>query len=114
MALIDTAYDKALEVLHRCVSPLGFKASALAGGYPQVWARDAPITSLGALLTGDTELIACARASLETLGSKQTDLGMIHLNVDTRTGEVTTENAGAVDANLWFIIGHFCHLKTTD
>ena len=113
MNLIDTAYEKALEVLRRCVSPLGFKASALVGGYPQVWARDAPITSLGALLTGDAELIACARASLETLGSKQTDLGMIHLNVDTRTGEVTTENAGAVDANLWFIVGHFCYLKTT-
>ena len=113
MNLIDTAYEKALEVLRRCVSPLGFKASALVGGYPQVWARDAPITSLGALLTGDAELIACARASLETLGSKQTDLGMIHLNVDTRTGEVTTENTGAVDANLWFIVGHFCYLKTT-
>ncbi len=113
MALVDTAYEKALEVLRRCVSPLGFKASALAGGYPQVWARDAPITSLGALLTGDAELIACARASLETLSSKQTDLGMIHLNIDTRTGKVTTENAGAVDANSWFIIGHFCYLETT-
>jgi glycogen debranching enzyme len=113
VALIDTAYEKALDVLRRCVSPLGFKASALAGGYPQVWARDAPITSLGALLTGDAELTACARASLETLGGKQTDLGMIHLNVDTRTGAVTTENAGAVDANLWFIVGHFCHLKAT-
>jgi hypothetical protein len=52
------------------------------------------------------ELIACTRASLETLGSHQTDLGMIHLNVDTRTGDVTTENAGAVDANLWFILAH--------
>lgn len=113
MALTDTAYEKALDVLRRCVSPLGFKASALAGGYPQVWSRDAPITSLGALLTGDAELTACARASLETLGGKQTDLGMIHLNVDTRTGTVTTENAGAVDANLWFIVGHFCYLTAT-
>jgi glycogen debranching enzyme len=113
MTLTDTAYDKALDVLRRCVSLLGFKASALAGGYPQVWARDAPITALGALLTGDADLIACAKASLETLGSKQTDLGMIHLNVDTRTGEVTTENAGAVDANLWFIVGHFCYLGAT-
>ncbi len=114
MNLVDTAYEKALGVLRRCVSPLGFKASALAGGYPQVWARDAPITSLGALLTGEAELVECARASLETLGSKQTNLGMIHLNVDVRTGEVTTENAGAVDANLWFIIGHCCYLKITD
>jgi hypothetical protein len=31
---------------------------------------------------------------------------MIPLNVDTRTDEVTTENAGAVDANLWFVLGH--------
>ena len=113
MSLVDAAYDKAVDVLRRCVTPLGFKASALAGGYPQVWSRDAPITSLGALLTGDAELTACARASLETLGVKQTELGMIHLNVDTRTGAVTTENAGAVDANLWFIVGHFCYLEAT-
>lgn len=114
MTLTEEAYERALDVLRRCASPLGFKASALAGGYPQVWARDAPITALGALLSGDADLIACARASLETLGGQQTDLGMIHLNVDTRTGAVTTENAGAVDANLWFIVGHFCYLEATD
>lgn len=110
--LIDTAYDKALEVLRRCATQAGFKASALPGGYPQVWARDSVITSLGALVSGDSELIDCAKASLETLGSKQTELGMIHLNVDTRSGEVTTENAGAVDANLWFILGHYTYFVT--
>ncbi len=114
MTLIDEAREQALEVLRRCATPLGFKASALASGYPQVWGRDAPITSLGALVSGDPELTACVRASLETLGSKQTDLGMIHLNVDTRTGEVTSENAGAVDANLWFILGHYAYFETTD
>lgn len=112
--MIEQAYEKALEVLHRCATPLGFKASALAEGYPQVWGRDAPITSLGALASGDSVLIDCARASLETLGNRQTELGMIHLNIDTRTGEVTTENAGAVDANLWFILGHYTYIETTD
>jgi glycogen debranching enzyme len=113
MGIHDVGRDRALEVLHRCVAPLGFKASAFEGGYPQVWARDAGITALGALTTGDPELIACTKASLETLGAAQTELGMIHLNVDTRTGEVTTENAGAVDANLWFILAHDAYRQAT-
>ena len=113
MKLEEIAYERALEVLRRCVTPLGFKASALEGGYPQVWARDAPITSLGALVSGDPELIACAKASLETLGGVQSELGMIPLNVDTRTNTVTTENAGAVDANLWFVLGHYTHFRAT-
>ncbi|MBA2665959.1 MAG: glycogen debranching protein [Trueperaceae bacterium] len=104
---------QALDVLRRCIAPAGFKASAFEGGYPQVWARDAGITALGALVTGDTELVDCTRASLETLGAHQTDLGMIHLNVDTRTGDVTTENAGAVDANLWFIVAHDAYRQHT-
>ncbi len=107
------ARARALDVLRRCAAPAGFKGSAFAGGYPQVWARDAGITALGALVTGDPELIACTRASLETLGDHQTELGMIHLNVDTRTGDVTTENAGAVDANLWFIVAHDAYRQAT-
>ena len=107
------ALNAALEVLRKCATPLGFKASSLATGYPQVWARDSVITSFGALLTGERDLIEATRVSLETLASKQTELGMIPLNVDTRTGEVTTENAGAVDANLWFILGHHAYTETT-
>jgi hypothetical protein len=112
--LEDIAYEKALEVLRRCATPMGFKASALGTGYPQVWARDAPITSLGALVSGDPELIACAKVSLETLSGVQTELGMIPLNVDTRTNTVTTENAGAVDANLWFVLGHYAYHQATN
>jgi glycogen debranching enzyme len=61
---------------------------------------------LGALISGEEDLREASFASLRTLRGTQTELGMIHLNVDTRTGEVTTENAGAVDANLWFILAH--------
>lgn len=109
----EVAYQEALKVLRACASPLGLKASALGTGYPQVWARDAPITSLGALLTGEEDLMLAARVSLETLGEHQSALGMIPLNVDTRTGTVTTENAGAIDANLWFVLGHYAHQQAT-
>jgi len=127
MDLLETAYQKALEVLRQCATPLGFKASALAAnaardtsggtpasrGYPQIWARDAPITSLGALVSGEPELVNAAKASLETLGAFQSELGMIPLNVDTRTHTITTENAGAVDANLWFVLGHYAYFRAT-
>lgn len=113
MDKIEQAYQAALKVLRGCASPLGLKASALGSGYPQVWARDAPITALGALMTGDEELIQAVRVSLETLGAHQSELGMVPLNVDTRTGEVTTENAGAIDANMWFVLGHFAYHQTT-
>lgn len=110
---VDEAYARALDVLRACATEHGFKASALPGGYPQVWARDSAITALGALLTGEEDLVAAARASLVTLGKTQTELGMIHLNLDTRTQQVTTENAGAVDANLWFVLGHFAYHRAT-
>ena len=50
--LIEEAYGRALEVLRRCVTPHGFRASGQVPGYPQVWARDSMITALGAAVVG--------------------------------------------------------------
>ena len=111
--LVEEAYQRAIGILQRCVTPFGFRASGLSTGYPQIWARDSMITSLGAALTGDPDLLTAFRASLDTLGSHQSSLGLIPLNVLPETGEVSTENAGAVDANLWFILGHYYHFLHT-
>ena len=111
--LVEEAYQRAIGILQRCVTPFGFRASGLSSGYPQIWARDSMITSLGAALTGDPDLLTAFRASLDTLGSHQSSLGLIPLNVLPETGEVSTENAGAVDANLWFILGHYYHFLHT-
>ena len=55
------------------------------------------------------------RASLDTLGAFQSELGGVPLNVDVNTNTVTKENAGATDANLWFILGHtYYYLRTKD
>ncbi len=113
--LAEEAYQRAVGILQRCTTPYGFRASGRSPGYPQIWARDSIITGLGAALTGDPDLLASFRASLDTLGSHQSALGLIPLNVHPETGEVSTENAGAVDANLWFILGHYYHyLRTRD
>jgi glycogen debranching enzyme len=111
--LLDTARDRALDILHRAATPRGFRASALPAGYPQIWARDSMIVFLGAVTTGDPALIAVGRASLDTMSAYQSPLGLIQLNVNPDTGYVSTENAGAVDANLWYLLGHYLYFHVT-
>ena len=111
--LVKAARERAVEILHRAVVPHGFRASALSAGYPQIWARDSMIAFLGAVPTGDPTLIAAGRASLETMSAHQSPLGLIQLNVNPDTGYVSTENAGAVDANLWYVVGHYLHFQVT-
>jgi hypothetical protein len=110
---LEETRQRALEILFRCATPAGFRASSATAGYPQIWARDSMIVYLGAAATGEPALQAAGRASLETMACHQSHLGMIQLNVNPDTGYVSTENAGAVDANLWYVLGHYLHYHTT-
>lgn len=112
-AVLDEARRRATDILHRCATPHGFRASALATGYPQIWARDSMVIYLGAAATGDPALLAAGRASLETMSAHQSQRGMIQLNVNPDTGYISTENAGAADANLWYVLGHYLHFQLT-
>ncbi len=107
--LIDTAYDKAQAILGTECSPIGLMASP--EGYPHVWARDSVITSLGALLSPGHEI--CLRTSLKTLGGQQSELGAIPNNVSVATGRLDHTNAGSVDSNLWFILGHLLEYRAS-
>lgn len=111
--LLNEARERALAVLQRCASPSGFRASGLAAGYPQIWTRDNGIILLGAAASGETELLVAGRASLETLGAHQSPRGLIPLNVNPDTGYISTENAGAVDSNLWFVLSHYLYFRVT-
>lgn len=113
LSLLGEARTRAHSILRRCATQHGFRASGLAAGYPQIWARDSMITFLGAVATGDAELLHAGRTSLEIMAQHQSRRGLIQLNVNPDSGYVSTENAGAVDANLWYIVGHYLHYKTT-
>lgn len=107
--LVEEAAVHAREVLRACIAPLGLRASASARGYPEVWTRDAMIVLLGACAGRIEELVQPLRMSLQTLTSHQSALGHIPLNV-APDGRRATANAGAVDNNLWYVIGHrFLH-----
>ncbi len=100
--LTNLALEKAQAILDRECSPIGLMASP--EGYPHVWARDSVITSLGALLSPGHE--NCLKVSLQTLAGQQSELGAIPNNVSVATGRLDHTNAGSVDFNLWFILGH--------
>jgi glycogen debranching enzyme len=107
--LTRLALDKAQGVLRQECSPLGLMAAP--EGYPQVWARDSSITSLGAVLTPGHE--HCLRRSLKTLAGQQSELGAIPNNVSVATGRLDHTNAGSVDSNLWYIIGHYVNHRVS-
>lgn len=112
-ALVDQAREQAIAILHNCIAHDGFRASGLAQGYPQIWARDSMVIFLGASVTGEPSFAAAGRASLETMSAYQSNRGMIQLNVNPDTRYVSTENAGASDPNLWYILGHYLHFSQT-
>jgi GH15 family glucan-1,4-alpha-glucosidase len=105
----DLNYTKAIELLRKVSSSEGFLASAQnISNYKRVWARDGVICGLAALASGDENLIATFRKTLETLANNQHYNGTIPSNVMTNEGIVEVSYgglAGRVDAVTWFIIG---------
>jgi hypothetical protein len=104
-SLTDEAAGRARDILRGCVTSLGLRASAGEPGYPEVWTRDAMISLLGICADGLEDLVPALRDSLDTLTARQSDLGYIPLNVGS-DGHPSTANAGSIDSNLWYIVGH--------
>lgn len=97
------AYDAAIQLLHDCCSPWGIAASGDRGGYHNLWARDAMISSLGILATTDTKLHHAVHTSLLSLAAHQTELGLIPNKIDF--GENKRVNFRAYgDGGLWFVL----------
>lgn len=105
MDITDKAYEKAKEILKQCTDPLGLKASALASGYPQVWARDSMITLLGAVLIDDKDSEMAIRNTFKTLMSGQAENGCIPANVIISNKKA--DFRAYIDGNCWFVIGQY-------
>ncbi|MEZ4613387.1 MAG: hypothetical protein R2838_24635 [Caldilineaceae bacterium] len=45
------------------------------------------------------------------MSKHQSRSGLIQLNVNPDSGYVSTENAGGVDGNLWYILGHYLYFQ---
>src|SRR5512136_2406102 len=107
MTLVKTALEKAHAILGSECSSIGLMASP--EGYPHVWAKDSVITSRGWILSAGHE--NCLHVSLATLAGQQSELGAIPNNVSVATGRLDHTNAGSIDSNLWYILGHYIHQR---
>lgn len=115
-SLEQLAYNKAVEVLKRSCTKMGFLAST--SGYRDVWARDGFITNLGALLTNDKELVLGARNTIRTLASAQSDTGQIpnYVKYPSAKAKFSAKDfaeAGSIDATMWYIIGVYYYFTRT-
>lgn len=109
--MIEHAYKQALIVLQHCAKSTGFYASGLPGGYEATWARDSMITSLGASLI-DKKFKEPFGKSLELLAKNQGEFGQIPNAIGSYNTERRSDvTFNAIDANLWFIIGHHIYKK---
>lgn len=113
--LIAEGYRQALACMRRNLTPRGFSACSLDDNevvgtdvnYRSVWGRDAAITILGTLCTGEADLIEGARCSLETLLAATTSDGQVPANVRIADGVPDYSGVGgiaAIDSALWLII----------
>lgn len=101
--LLNETYETAVEVLKGNATSYGLKASRAY--YNQVWARDAFISSLGANLLRDPQLLRSARASIDTFAKTASPLGQIANHFDLARNRPEYGLSGATDASTWYIIG---------
>lgn len=102
-AVVEEAFVRAKDVLDKCSTPNGIFASPVF--YNAIYARDALITSLGGLVSGEERFIRQWLKSMDTLMDRQSPSGQIPNCVDTFDPSRHRLVAfGAADASLWFTL----------
>lgn len=107
--LIDECFVRSLELLRRNSTSDGILAAAPTTraerrNYTSIFGRDAAISALGMVLSGDGSLVECAQAGLCTLARHQAPNGQIPKFVRPASGEADFWYTGCIDATLWWLI----------
>lgn len=115
----DRAYRKALEVMHKNVSTIGFTASPeRTVNYYSVWARDHAICALASVLTDDETLIRTSMEGVKILLKSQIEHGQVPSYIEIENRKKVYGGLGAitsVDSNMWVVIAAaILHIRTKD
>jgi sucrose-6F-phosphate phosphohydrolase len=125
LAFILEGYEKAVDVIKKNITPLGFSACSLEDNdsngtdenYRSVWARDGSITITGTIpLIHIPEIHECQRQTLETLISNISPNGQIPSNIRLENGRPDYSGVGgicSIDSGLWTIIAFHDYIKAT-
>lgn len=101
------AYQDSLALLREASCSLGFVAAVdPQDNYRRVWTRDGVICSLAALLSGEKDLIATAKATITTIFDHQHASGFMPSNVNPDNNRVSYGGVvGRADNPSWAVIG---------
>ncbi len=111
--LVTEAVARSTDLLLEAATPHGFVASPNFDHYSVIWARDALISSLGALQTDELRLTSCVEATIDTLAHRASPLGQIPALVDHSHNSWDFGEGGVVDASAWLAIVAAEYLQTT-
>ncbi len=114
--LCDEGLVKAIESLHKNVTPLGFTAASFAdnqlgvedANYASVWARDGVMTGLWCLGLDEPVFTEAFKATVRLLAEHQTPIGQIPAYVMIESQRPDYSGIGgiaSIDSVLWFVIG---------
>ncbi|QGJ71694.1 Mannosylfructose-phosphate phosphatase [Planctomycetales bacterium 10988] len=124
-ALLQLAYQKAIEALHRNITPAGFSACSLKDNqvygtdvnYRSVWARDGAKTTIWSLELEDSQIHHTQELTLRTILRHQAPAGQLpaHVLIDSDTPEYGgVGGITAIDSVLWIIIATYRYCKHYD
>lgn len=125
MNMILTGYKKALEVVKKNITPIGFSACSLSdnvssgtdSNYRSVWGRDGAIAITGTVpLIKDPDIYNCQLNTLKTLLKFVSPAGQVPSNVSLDTGKPDYSGVGgicSIDSGLWLIIAFHDFIKAS-
>lgn len=122
--LLQLAYQKSLDALHRNITPKGFSACSLDdnqvygtdANYRSVWARDGAKTLIWTLDLEDDAVRTCQAATLRTILEHQAPTGIIpaHVRIDDDHAEYGgVGGITSIDSAMWIVIAAWRHAKHT-
>ncbi|MFT5223119.1 MAG: hypothetical protein ACI867_001429 [Glaciecola sp.] len=101
MTAFEAALGAATDLLRDSVGPLGFAASTADAHYDALWTRDAAITCLGALHTGDASWHGAVSRTLTSVATRASAVGQLPNTVWSNGWWDFGEHA-ALDPTLWW------------
>jgi len=123
-AKLAEGYQRAIDVIHRNITPKGFSACSLAdntvygtdANYRSVWARDGALTLLWTLDLDDPRVRAAQATTLRTLLAHQSPTGQIPANVGIENDVAEYAGVGgiaSIDSIMWVIVAALRHAEHT-
>ena len=108
---LDAGRGAAIGVLRRSAADAGFVASADDAHYTSLWARDAAFSILGAVASGEPDLVEASARSLRTLARIQAPSGQIPDAYWPNLDYWDFGEAGSSDASALFAVAAREHLR---